>query len=208
MHNSNERHCFSFCSCHTFSRSWQVLIAFIVYPCDMSLGIKLTDPIPGCNVADTATGEMSSSRTSTSAASGATSTAFGRPPSPPRPGAQPASSPQPSSGAAPDMFGSTSSLHDADGDGWHDSDGDADAQVASWSVMHTYVVKQPCICHQAALHTRIALAAGVGADVLYSNTADDTCHDAYQHHAVWSCAGLVHRRLKCLYLLTHGMSCC
>ncbi|KAL3157198.1 hypothetical protein ABBQ38_001437 [Trebouxia sp. C0009 RCD-2024] len=82
----------------------------------------------GAKAKDTATGEMSSSRTSTSAASGATSTAFGRPPSPPRPGAQPASSPQPSSGAAPDMFGSTSSLHDADGDGWHDSDGDADAQ--------------------------------------------------------------------------------
>lgn len=151
---------------------------------------------------------MSSSRTSTSAASGTTSTAFGRPPSPPRPGAQPASSPQSSSGAAPDTFGSTHSLHDADGDGWHDSDGDADVQVASWSVMYTYIVKQPCICRQTALHARITITVWVDANVSFSITADDTCHDVYKHPAIWFVCELAHGRLKFLYLLTYGMSCC
>ena len=41
------------------------------------------------------------------------------------------------------MFGSTHSLPDTDGNGWHDSDGDADVQVGF--VMRGYVIKQPCI---------------------------------------------------------------
>lgn len=70
-----------------------------------------------------------SSSTATPTASG---TAFAGPPSPPRAGPQPPSPPQSSAGAASDVFGSTNSLHAADGDGWHDADGDdADVQVDS-----------------------------------------------------------------------------
>ena len=102
-----------------------------------------------------------SSSTATPSASG---TAFAGPPSPPRAGPQTPSPPQSSAGAASDAFGSTNSLHAADGDGWHDADGDgADVQV-DWPASFAnepYTIRGFCRCTPTRKHLLKA-----GADLL------------------------------------------